>query len=579
MLYHFNLLIVLLFAPLALADIYFHNPRGSNNRLDEDNQQTRNDNRLFDSQNNNNGGYLVGSLYYYAGSNFMMEWTNQHASNNPITHNQFVVQFMCDQHTDGTIRDGTTTQTIPDNPMESKRIEYGQHESYVHYQACKTRERNMGLFTADQLNPNSNNRRTAIHTRQDRNGERHGFECPEERDYYPYWHPSPWVDIAVLTSNMSHCTMYAAESENSDGKGFCTSPEYNNPQTCENNGGQWNVSTPNGFPSPFCSPAPWTRDNHLGNTVGGYASHLNISIPDVEGERCIFRIRYNISTADFDPWNTDARHNTDGNTPDGVEGDPITFNYPDGSGEVQHTQDPNIDIGIGVPLQININTDQFARTFQDRSHTFEIRSPPDGVDPKKIHNLNVRGKRGNIVQVYPAVEYDFVPNVLVINEGEYVHIQWTGSNTNPNGNDGEGKAGTDRSNMVQIGDLAKNYPLPLENVTMFESAEQVRRFALLDSPQFGGETSTLDDAGTYFDGGLIQFKKAGTYHYASTRNNNFTNRSQKGTIIVKGKGNSLSGGAIAGIVVGSIAGVGVVVGTGVGIGAAIYFGKSKLSPA
>ena len=54
--------------------------------------------------------------------------------------------------------------------------------------------------------------------------------------------------------------------------------------------------------------------------------------------------------------------------------------------------------------------------------------PDDG----KVINLNVRGKRGNIVQVFPAVEYDFIPNRLEMTEEDYLHIQWTGSNTHNN---------------------------------------------------------------------------------------------------------------------------------------------------
>ena len=47
-------------ASSCLADVYLHMPRGSNNRVNEQNTNRNNNNRLFDSQNNNKGGYSVG---------------------------------------------------------------------------------------------------------------------------------------------------------------------------------------------------------------------------------------------------------------------------------------------------------------------------------------------------------------------------------------------------------------------------------------------------------------------------------------------------------------------------------------
>jgi hypothetical protein len=74
---------------LAEADVYMHNPRGSNDRNCERNVNRNNGNRMFDSQNNAKGGYAcpraVGSgaqktsrVFYYEDSLLPIEWTNQH---------------------------------------------------------------------------------------------------------------------------------------------------------------------------------------------------------------------------------------------------------------------------------------------------------------------------------------------------------------------------------------------------------------------------------------------------------------------------------------------------------------------
>ena len=64
-------------------------------------------------------------------------------------------------------------------------------------------------------------------------------------------------------------------------------------------------------------------------------------------------------------------------------------------------QNPAVDIGATSPLKLAINTAQYGRTFQDRSHIIKLNQRltygVSGVE--NIYNLNVRGKRGNIVQV------------------------------------------------------------------------------------------------------------------------------------------------------------------------------------
>ena len=44
----------------------------------------------------------------------------------------------------------------------------------------------------------------------------------------------------------------------------------------------------------------------------------------------------------------------------------------------------------------------------------------------------------------------------------------------------------------------------------------------------------LNAAPAYFDAGLVALNRIGEYHYMSSRNNNFSNRSQKASITVLG---------------------------------------------
>jgi len=579
-------------------------------------------------------------------TNLVIEWTNQHGcggneNNDPHKLNcNIVIQYMVQDY-DGNqgvtqalrferLRNGRNTQTqnYQSGNLQEQRSAYlnrrnnvqvdrGLHESFDYYDDCYTRTRNTGLFTADQrLRTNNFRVSSAIYTRQNPNGNRRGYECPEERDYYPYWHPSPWRDIAVLTDNVSLCNMYETESFNVKPRQRCreffdagrTQPKprsvFNNETGCTQGGGVWfteyaHIDTeevsqqecqrrnntdgymrmwapkdvnqaseclvlPN---APACMQGGWTRVNHLGNGRDGVPLNITWRIPYFPSNTtklAVLRVRYNISTDDYHPWLTNSSYND--NPGRGIRS-PIQ-------------QNPNVDIGstTNKPLRLAINTAQFGRTFQDRSHVMVLRPrtdlPAGAARDCTIHNLNVRGKRGNIVQVYPSVEYDFVPNRLNIPQSDCLHVQWTGSNTHNNGppggdgqtgDAGEGTGGTDRQNIVEIPDPNSNYPLPWANSTLFRNAEalwtswdlanlEAEDLAVafasagfyqcyrdkpncdnsVQSPNGNTELQRLlNNAPASFEGALIRFRTTGTYHYICSRNNNFTNRSQKGQITVR----------------------------------------------
>jgi hypothetical protein len=577
------LALLLLFVSGCLGDLYMHNPRGSNNRVREENVNRNNANRMFDSQNNGKGGYCLGpSMYFYEGSLLSIEWTNQHGCGMPRLYCNLVIQYMCtpqDAPENVRLRDGTTTDRIPNTDAATTEkdtgnnvLKYGLHEPRSNYVACDTRSRNMGLWISDRqkegnLTPG---RRTAKFTRQNNNGNRHAFECPEERDYYPYWHPSPWKDIAVLADSEKHCDTYKKESQNVKEKHHCLEKgtknpaQQNNEAACAQAGNDWVSDKIWGISSPECIKAPWNRDNHLGNALEGKTNSYNWTIPDHEkdGSLCVLRMRYNISTND------------------GIDNSPGgSFTDAASNAEASPVKDDEIMYQDGLAHQLAIDTSQFGRTFQDRSHVFIIKKRPSSIPKQaKIYNLNVRGKRGNIVETYPAVEYDFVPSDLHIYKNDYVHFQWTGCDKNPGGNAGEGTAQTDKSNIVQIATPDKSHPVSdswlKSNTDLFSNSKTRKRMAMIDQPvddpnlcksfeelltlnnnnqnnakQDVRNCMKLNAAGEYFDGGVLKMKSSGNFYYMSSRNNNFTNRDQKGSIIVS---NLLPTWAIVIVVIGSV---------------------------
>jgi len=668
----------LLFFGIGNGDTYLHNPKGCNNRLNEQSANRNNANRLFDSQNNNRGGYNVADLddqngfqdnnnyqadfdamydvtedvgqqqynmVYQEGSVLRMTWTAQHGCGNAMNNCNFVIQFICDDqdyeddnfntldnvatgtraqlknggNTGGLTDPGTDVNNIANTYNTNNNNRVGRHESEEFYSMCRNRNRDEGLFTADQ-NLKGNAQRN---TRQNPNGNKSGLECPEERDYYPWGYPTPWRDIVWKGNDVEYCkTDIAPNSQNVKPKGTCIDDndtdelptqdqiQANNEAECTAAGGDWFTTdwgqTDNeAFRDQLCQEQQWSSVNHLGNVdgtaKGGQMDSYEWTIPsfaELTGDfgchaysesntngdhpwvgstggnqqqfaRLAVRLRYNISTTDYDPYETDASQNND--PANGVIS-PIQ-------------QNPTVDVGAYMQgLRLAINTAQTGRTFQDRTHVFVVAAKPNlgaasGAAAAQVSNnqamlnVNVRGKRGNIVQTFPAVEYDFEPNDLAVQQGQCLHFQWAGSNTHNNGNPagdgqagdaGEGRGGSDRSNIMEMLDMRSSFPQAYDQSASFFDAATCKyplsdeTVSALDAKIILASAGYFTDAQDAADGGgqnnqnldpllnnvsgafrqglvccVTENTPAGDYYFVSTRNNNFSNRSQKMHIVVK----------------------------------------------
>ena len=157
-----------------------------------------------------------------------------------------------------------------------------------------------------------------------------------------------------------------------------------------------------GIGAPACVAAPWSRSNQFSTSMTGYMNSYNWTLPRASQEpciannncNCVLRIRYNVSLADINTATLkDANNPSTGF---------IDWTYNGAASPV--TTDPIITVD-GVNYSLPISTSQTGRTFEDRSFVFNIRPRGANVpDTANIYNLNVRGKRGNTAQVFPAVQ-------------------------------------------------------------------------------------------------------------------------------------------------------------------------------
>ena len=117
----------------------------------------------------------------------------------------------------------------------------------------------------------------------------------EERDYYPYWAPSPWKDLAIVTNVAERCAYYQQESQNVKARGYCVGGgggalEPISQVSCAASGGTWHVVPAFGLPAPECVTAE--------SAAAGLA-RTTVTVPSEVATNCALRLRYNMTPAEI----------------------------------------------------------------------------------------------------------------------------------------------------------------------------------------------------------------------------------------------------------------------------------------
>jgi hypothetical protein len=149
----------------------------------------------------------------------------------------------------------------------------------------------------------------------------------------------------VLTDDTGRCGYYSGNSQNVRDYGTCCNKTHlagtgeciqlaitdgvgpNNLAACESSSrsGKWVESGKWGVDPPRCTLAPYSRDNQLANLAAPYGvtppsqlhpPKFSWQIPgdvldrlDQDEATCVLRMRYNISSADYNGWTVDSLFN------------------------------------------------------------------------------------------------------------------------------------------------------------------------------------------------------------------------------------------------------------------------------